>query len=642
MNDEHRHNVNRLIHDLEHGDETTRRFAAEDIEFGKNFEAIPALSKGLGDSSIAVAEACSAALIAIGGEAVAEAIVSNLGSEDVRLRNLTSEVLSGLGDAAVPILANQLQSLDRDVRKFAVDSLLMIRSEASMKALVVALDDNDVNIAATAADGLGEIGTANHLEILATYLTTEDQWMKCAVVRGIASIGGPKALRLVRPYLNDEDMVVRITSIQGLGKIGLVDSAQALLEMLALDDLGFYGGEVVTALYQVLGQLERDHFPSVEPVQVIGNLSRLVVSGASDQRMKAIEMFSILNLKDYAEALIPALGDDNEDLRELALQCLEKLAPQNLQPFAVLARDTAKTDLERDGAIRVIASSILPERDALLLEALQSADKVTIKGALSYLPINVGPALSRELAQHLTSEDLSLRLATALAMGRLAAPEFIPLLVPRLQIESEQDIKDAIDNALIQIGSSGSNNSIAPYIQSFTQEERSIALELYGYENPVSRQKEIIASLGDQHTHIRVIGLKVLANLKLLTLPIVEHALADEDPTVQVEAIRGLALLNLGDQLIPTLKSYVEYGPVKYERVQVELIQLLVRSGLLQALEIIKPFLHSPSTWIKIEAVEGLRAIGNSSVLPDLQELMDDADEDLLEALEQAIYELEG
>ena len=134
----------------------------------------------------------------------------------------------------------------------------------------------------------------------------------------------------------------------------------------------------------------------------------------------------------------------------------------------------------------------------------------------------------------------------------------------------------------------------------------------------------------------------MLANLKLLTLPIVEHALADEDPTVQVEAIRGLALLNLGDQLIPTLKSYVEYGPVKYERVQVELIQLLVRSGLLEALEIIKPFLHSPSTWIKIEAVEGLRAIGNSSVLPDLQELMDDADEDLLEALEQAIYELEG
>ena len=642
MNDQHRENVARLLHDLEHGDETTRRYAAEDIEFGRFKEAIAGLSTGLGDPSIAVAEACSAALAAIGGAEVAEVIVGNLGSEDVRLRNLTSEVLSELGDAAVPTLANQLKSLDRDVRKFAVDSLLLIRSDDSMRALVVALDDDDVNIAATAADGLGEIGSADHLEILATHLTTEDEWMKCAVVRGIASIGGEKALRLIRPYLGAEDMVVRITTIQGMGKLALTGSAQSLLEMLASNDLGFFGGEVVAALYLVLRELPPEQFPPVDNGAILANLSRLVLEGASDQRMNAAELFCILEIKDHPEALIPAMGDENADLRELVLSCLERLAPASLAPLAAIAQDPAQSLLARDGALRIIAASSLDQRDDLLLTALTSDEADIATSALNYLPSGVGESLSDQLGAHLASPNANLRLAAAGAMGRLAQQQFIALLVPQLKQESEEDIIEAIDNGLIQIGSANVDSSIAPYVQSFTAEERRLAFERYGFEDPRHHLAQIAEGLDDDHVGIRVISLKVLSNLNSLKLEMVEKAIDDADPSVRVEAVRGLGGLNLGDRLAETIKQHVEYQKVTHERVQVELIQLLVKHEVPERSQIIKPFLHSPSTWIRIEAVEALRGFGDSSILPELQQLAETAEEDFLDALEQAIYELEG
>src|SRR3989339_642512 len=149
--------LEQLRSDLLHGDETAKRYAAEDIEDQRLAALVPELCEGLKDASIAVAEACASALSKLGGVEAARLIAPNLATENVHLRNITSEVLGAIGLPAVEVLMEQLSSPDRDVRKFAVDSLLMIGSGAPVLGLVAALNDPDINVAATAADGIGQV-----------------------------------------------------------------------------------------------------------------------------------------------------------------------------------------------------------------------------------------------------------------------------------------------------------------------------------------------------------------------------------------------------------------------------------------------------------------------------------------------------
>ncbi|MDT8447022.1 MAG: HEAT repeat domain-containing protein [bacterium] len=643
MSDDNRQKeFSRLIADLEQGDESSRRYAAEDLEYGGYREAVPYLAKALGDASVAVAEACASALANLGGPEVAEVLVGNLASEDVRLRNLSSEVLSRLGDVAVPALARQLQSLDRDVRKFAVDSLLAIRSDDSMKALVVALDDNDVNISATAADGLGEIGNSDHLEILAAYLDTEDEWMKCAVIRGITTIGGLKALRLVRHYLTSEEMVVRITCIQGIGKLHFPEAAAEMIQVLRGEDLGFFGGEMTSALDQITQALSPEQMAQLDLSGLAQPLSNLAKEGSTEHRLTAIDLIGRFKLEAAKDALVGLLGEADAELRERAILALGELPQADLEPYRVILSKPEGPLSEKEAALKVASKGTGPQVEALFLESLRQGDPQLVAAVLENLPESVnGPQLKQELARMIGHQQAEIRLAAAHALGRSEDSEMVSLLVAQLQQETEPDVKDAIDGALIQIGTRNVNSGVRAYVQSFTPEERAMALELYGFEDPLAHREKILAALGDEHPHLRVISFKVLANLEQLTYELIERGIADSDPAVQVEAVRGLGMMPTGPELSDFVKKYVEEGTARHERVDVELIQLLVQKGMDEAGVILRPFLHSPSDWVKIEAVEAYKTLGDVSVLDELKAMLDGAEEDLLEALEQAIYELE-
>lgn len=639
--DENRQNeFNRLVADLEQGDESARRYAAEDLEYGGFSEAIPYLASGLGDPSVAVAEACAAGLIRLGGVKAAEAVVGNLASEDVRLRNLSSEVLSKLGDVAVPVLAVQLQSPDRDVRKFAVDSLLDIRSEASKKALVVALDDDDVNISATAADGLGEIGNSDHLEILSTYLSAPDEWMRCAVIRGITTIGGVKALRLVKHYLKAEEMVVRITCIQGIGKLHFAEAATEMIEQLKGGNLDFYGGEMASALSRIVAHLEPEEIKGLNSQGIEGALAEVAQEGSEDHRLEAIGLFGILGIHSGASALISLLADPSESIREAAIEALGQIKQNDLGPYERILTEEGHGLAEREAALRV-AGRMGRSAEHLFKTGLSSKDPETLAATLRNLPPELGLGLVNDLGALISNGQGEVRLAAAEALANAKLDLFVGPLVAQLKVETEPDVKDALDNALLQIASEHDHLGIGAYVQSFTPEERTIALERYGFENPAAHLDKIVAALSDEHPHLRVISLKVLANLRQLTYEQIEQGVADSEPSVQVEAVRGLGSLRPDGDLAAFVAKLAQPGQLKHERVNVELIQQVVQAGIEGATELLKPFLHSPSDWVKIEAVEAFKLLGDASVLEELKSMLDGAEEDLLDALEQAIYELE-
>jgi len=642
MNDmDRQQELNRLLGDLKNGDEPSRRYAAEDLGFGQFREAISGLAHGLIDPSVAVAEACSSALNSIGGDEVARALVVNLASEDVRLRNLSSEVLSKIGNDAVPALASQLESLDRDVRKFAVDSLLSIGSDASMKALVVALDDSDVNVAATAADGLGEIGNQDHLEILATYLGTDDEWMRCAVVRGMTTIGGPKALKLVSSYLNDPSMVVKITCIQGVGKIHVPESASALVELLAKEEPGFFASEVITALHGIIVHLEPEQLVALSFEETAVRLAADLGDSLKPVKLCAIELLGIFGFAESVPALLCCLETPDAELRDQAVRSLSTIKQDNLAPYQA-ALENADASVECNVSILEAAAAIFGEKSRQLFEiSLASEDMGLVAGALRCLPVGLGMSIFDSLVGWIASPLPELRQVCAETMGRIGDEGFVKPLVSQLAIEDDDEVRELIDGSLVQIGSLNPDSGVRPYLQSFSAEERQAALTRYGFEGLKDRQSEMIRDLDDIEPNIRVIAFKVLANLDLLSEDLIKRGLADQDTLVQVEAVRGVSGFSDLSLRLGLIKEQLNQSDSHDERVGVELVAQLVQIGGEVAVSLIRPFLHSESIWVRVEAVEGLKSLGDISVVEELKGLLSGAEDEFLEALEQAIYELE-
>ena len=213
-----------LILQLGSADETTRRFAAEDLGDCGDETAVEPLVGALSDPSPAVREAALDALTRIGGEAVVLAVLPALRSENVPLRNVACCLLGQLGQTAVAHLSPLLADGDKDVRLLAIDTLANIGSCSAEAAIIRALNETDVNIAAAAA-ALGEIGAQSAVGPLIATLKS-DGWVRCAAAKSLGQIGGPEALRTLAGLVEDQDPMVAYIAEKALAEASDEDNVR--------------------------------------------------------------------------------------------------------------------------------------------------------------------------------------------------------------------------------------------------------------------------------------------------------------------------------------------------------------------------------------------------------------------------------
>ncbi|MDH5559536.1 MAG: HEAT repeat domain-containing protein [Deltaproteobacteria bacterium] len=631
--------VTQFIEDLRNGDEMTRRYAAEDLGYGKHKEGIAPLVGGLTDPSIAVAESCADALVKIGGEEVVELVAPNLASEDVRLRNHSVEILSLLGEIALPILKEKLKSDDRDVRKFAVDTLVGIGSEKSMEALVRALDDPDVNISSTAADGLGEIGNEKHLPVLGKYLDT-DIWMKCAVIRSIGSIGGKKAFDIVFPMIQDEDLMVKITAVQAMARIGDPKALEILLAILDKDNLAFLGSEIINAIHEIVKKNQDYDFfnliddERLQPIYFVGT------AFSTELRIKAISILGNFLSQDSLPFLYGQLGCDDETIRDAAIDAIEQIHPEDMKDIREILDDASTSFEQKISAIRVLGRLGGEENLSLVTRFLKSEDDILCCAALNELEGTMKDVPVDQIIALLDSKEPMVRKSAAQAMERLEREEFVEALIQKIKDE-DPEVHDAVDQALIHIGSEKGNKRIKPYLESFSPAERLMAFEYFGVHHPEEISQKFFDALQDPNPDIRVIALKVMGNLALLDFDHIRLGLNDPVAEVQVQAVRALNSLKKDEKLFEFITQVLPVVSDPREREKVELIQILSGLDGFNALSCVLPFLKDVSSWVKLETVEALRKIGDKKAIPELKNLLDSEDRELVEAVELAIEELE-
>jgi len=322
-----------LIRDLLSSDESTRRFAVEDLGDLGDVRAVEPLIPVLFDPVPAIREAAVDALKAIGGEETVSAVVPALRTDNAAVRNAASEILQTIGEPAIPQLEKLLEDDDVDVRKFAVDIMAVIGSPLAEKAFVRALEDRDVNVSAAAAEALGEIGSHASVEPLVQSLKASS-WTRCSVAKSLGQIGGAEAARALQQLTRDDDPMVVFTAVEALGSVRDAAAIESLLPLLKHENQ-LIVNKAIASIEQIEDEMPAEMWNQLRGQISVDTILALLRDSAATLRRHAIALLGRIGVEEAVSPLIDVLlADENredDEIRELAIRSIVSLAPQDIQ-----------------------------------------------------------------------------------------------------------------------------------------------------------------------------------------------------------------------------------------------------------------------------------------------------------------------
>lgn len=185
-------------------------------------ESINILAEGLHDNDRGVRDACSMTLISLQeqGVEVAAHVAKQIVTNNIEVRNLAGDVLIKLGTSSAAVLWDYARDSDYDVRKFAIDIIGLIGTEADVPILIAGLQDSDANVRVSAAEALGNIKSPYSILHLIEAFKTDDE-MKIPIIEALGKIGGEDAENFLLETLSSEDdMYLQTACIDALSLCG--------------------------------------------------------------------------------------------------------------------------------------------------------------------------------------------------------------------------------------------------------------------------------------------------------------------------------------------------------------------------------------------------------------------------------------
>ncbi len=542
--------INQLIQDLYSDDEAARRFAVEDLGDIRDTRGIPPLVKLLSDASAGIREPVVDALSLIGkveGEAVVLAMLPALRSEDTPLRNAACEVLRNVGELSVTHLGKLLSDDDKDVRKFAVDVLALIASPAAGDTLTKALDDVNINVAAAAAEALGQIKCGAAVEALTSSLQANG-WVRCSVARSLGQIGGTEALLALNNLVGDEDEMVAFTAVQALGDAGDMASLQYLLYLLEHTNPMIASASFGT-VERILDRTDSSQWRELCGQVPLEPLMKLISHPNADMRRSATKLLGKVGDDSVVPPLVAALvadeNRDDEELRELALQAIVSIAPDDITPIAnVLSEDTISVE-GRCELVDVLGRVGRPEAFTAVAQLLDNPQVILRRVACRVIAgLDAGRACVL-LCKSLTDSDGHVRANAARSLGEVMAGEAVPSIVPLLE-DPCPEVREAAAWAIGTIGGIEASNVVAVLKPLLSDEYPDVreaaagALVSISSDHAMTAIKELAGSDDEDQ---RVLAVKILGSAEshISIDQILKSALSDPSPMVCAQAIQAFA-----------------------------------------------------------------------------------------------------
>ncbi len=586
----------------------SRRLSFEDvISIGENRDssAIGALVDLLKDSDDShIREAVIDALLSIGGEGVARAVVPLLYEDDVSLNNIAVEILIKLGIVSLKAVLSLLGEKDVDILKFAIDIIGVVGCAEVGSRIAPLLRHPNPNIRAGAAIALGKTKAIESLpQLLELFDKEEDEWVRFAVIEALGRIGGDET---VIPRLIDtvkDRNVLGIAAIQALSYLVTPDRYREVMDVLRKPDiLRFISTDSLTRfvdrfrcsmdcegkdlfLSEFLSRLrngrEEDDIHALKGIRALCDsraikpLIEFSRSIQKDDKEKWVLLKDTIvsiadpdTLVDQIEefqfppsVLIEAVAEmaDTENLhllhmllktverdeKKAIIKALERIgSPSSFRPLVFALHDD-------DGHVREYAARALARvggrraisvlKKALLREPYRNVQEV-MGGILSSFKEK---GLEDFFIGLMKMESLSLRIVGIRGLGEMGGKRAIRHLVECLGRDDPESRREAIH----AIGRAGDKESIAQVVRCVNDPDRGVrlaALQVIGDQDGFD--ETIVDALSDGDIWVRSLAVRLIGErgIKEAEKALIELLKIDKPP-VKVACIKTLGRFNTVD-----------------------------------------------------------------------------------------------
>jgi HEAT repeat protein len=523
-----------VLRDLHDPDPEVRRLAVERIDALDEAQALACLVERLGDPDWRVRKST---VQRIAGrpdpDATAHQLIVSLGDgENPGRRNSAVEALVVIGAHAVAALVEACEDEDGDVRKFVVDALAGIGSDAAIEALIARLSDVDANVRAAAADALGAVGgSAARAALRVTAVDArQDPLVRFSALHALDTLEEPMRADELAGVLSDP-----MLGPAGLALLGRCEGDRRALDVLLKGLASGVRAARESSMRGVLRLAARaDGAAEAELLARLDEIARANpgIASASVARLPEADLGTQLALVQFLGLL---------RAREAVVPILEAGCDEALAQVAL-------------GTLAAIGLAAADEIDA----AWPRLSQERRRSACEVLGRIGGPRAVERLIAELDDLDPMLRAAAARALGALRVEQALVPLVRRLERAAPEDDpegeseRNALVDAVVALAGPDADGSspalaaravelLASALGGASDETRLVAARALGR---IARREDgelVVLLMKDPSARVRRAAVDAIARLEPDRTPEPLHlAIADESASVRIAAARAL------------------------------------------------------------------------------------------------------
>lgn len=594
-----------LSEQLSDSREDARVGAALALAGDESLEPSRPLLNALGDESWRVRRA---AVEGLARRAAPDAIMALLASvrenhHNLGILNSALQVLAMSDVDTLSPLVEFLKGDDADLRMQAALALGEQRDARAVPELLTALEDEDVNVRYHAVEALGKLRAADAADALADVAETRDFFLAFAALDALKRIGDARAVPRVLPLLEDE--LLREAAAELLGELGDEETVAPLTGLLNTPDAP------TRVAARALASLHDRYEKLYGEGSYIADLSRAAINATG------------------AQNLLEALGEtEGGDLRPLALVVgwLEGVAVERALTRLLGHRDARGEVLEalvRHG----------PRVTDLLIEQLGSEDLEVRKAAAVALG-RIGDARAVPALIEVFEDDPELTLAAADALAKIGDPRAFESLLARVG-DTSAAVRQSVIGALNSLGSPEMPARVLPLLSDADPNVRESAVRIAGYFGYAECADLLLERCLDEDERVRRAAVEHLPYLEdERAAPALVRALRHETPKVRAAAASAMAQAEgkeVSTHLINALAdedSWVRYFAAR------SLSRLSAKES---AEALAKLAQDDKSNHVRIAAVEALGRIGGETAVRAVSPLVNSGEPDLARAAVDAL-----
>lgn len=513
--------------------------------------------------------------------------------------NLLNTVLpllaSGAWESLEP-LAELARDEDGEVRMYAALALGDLRDRRAVPALRRLLHDADANVRYHAIEALSKLRATDAAGDLADLAEGPDLFSAFAAVDALAAIGEPGvAFRLV-PLLRNETL--RTAAIRALAQLGDHRVVQPLAAML---DQPRLTAVVAEALVTLEDRYQRQY-------------------GEGDA------------IRDLVGSRTSPLGAQN------LLKLLDNATGETLRPvvrvLGWVGTEPVIGELTRllgSPSLRTEVIEVLVRQGSVVVDPLcrqLGSDEVEVRLAAILALGRIGDARSvRPLIEALEDPELTVEAAGALARigDARAYDSLLPLLGHR-----RAAVRQAAIGALNSLGQARMEQDMKRLLDDPNPHVRESAARIAGYFGYAACASRLLERLNDEDESVRRAAIETLPYLQdTEAAPLLDAALSDRSPKIRAAAAQSLG--NLDDEVsLPGLTRALRDSDSWVRYYAARSLGQLRNAGMLDPLCAVLS--TDPAPQVRIAAAEALGRIGGERAIEALSPLAASDDRDLARA----------